>query len=197
MGENTSWQIGRAQDDAVIQPTEIAGLTGDMIQVLAWQDIGVALNREGQVFEWGREKFSRNGRTLSILENSEKIVKVALGNYHVVALTSEGRLFVWGFIITPVPKLWPVSTIDLHGHKTSPEGGKKMLDIVAGGEHFLALTDKGEIYSWGRNDSGQLGDLSDTEGSYHHLPQKVQGKLKKAISRLRVGMILRWHLIRR
>lgn len=34
---------------------------------------------------------------------------------------------------------------------------KKLLKIVCGSVHNLALTEEGEIFSWGNNDSNQLG----------------------------------------
>lgn len=40
--------------------------------------------------------------------------------------------------------------------------GKKVVDFDIGLCHCIALTDKGEVYGWGRNDSGQLGEYSGT-----------------------------------
>ena len=36
--------------------------------------------------------------------------------------------------------------------------GKRVVDIAMGGTHCLALTEDGEVYSWGKNEKGQLGD---------------------------------------
>jgi alpha-tubulin suppressor-like RCC1 family protein len=35
--------------------------------------------------------------------------------------------------------------------------GKYVVQVVAGRYHTLAITDTGEVYSWGLNDWGQLG----------------------------------------
>lgn len=38
--------------------------------------------------------------------------------------------------------------------------GKKIVDVAVGSIHCLAVTEDGEVYSWGRNEQGQLGDTS-------------------------------------
>ena len=38
--------------------------------------------------------------------------------------------------------------------------GKKIVDVSVGSVHCLAATEDGEVYSWGRNEQGQLGDTS-------------------------------------
>lgn len=37
---------------------------------------------------------------------------------------------------------------------------KKIVDVAVGSVHCLAVTEDGEVYSWGRNEQGQLGDTS-------------------------------------
>lgn len=39
-------------------------------------------------------------------------------------------------------------------------GGKKIIDISVGSMHCLAVSEDGDVYGWGRNDQGQLGDMS-------------------------------------
>ena len=41
--------------------------------------------------------------------------------------------------------------------------GKKVISLVNGAKHVLALTDAGEIYSWGNNNYGQLGNMNTFE----------------------------------
>ena len=38
--------------------------------------------------------------------------------------------------------------------------GKKVKDISVGSMHCLAVTEDGEVYGWGRNEQGQLGDMT-------------------------------------
>lgn len=46
------------------------------------------------------------------------------------------------------------------GHYVESLSDKKVLDVAIGPVHCLAVTDGGDVYSWGKNDLGQLGDLS-------------------------------------
>jgi hypothetical protein len=48
--------------------------------------------------------------------------------------------------------------------------GEKVEMISCGAYHSLALTESGEVYSWGRNDSGRLG-IGKTNGS--NIPNQV------------------------
>lgn len=36
--------------------------------------------------------------------------------------------------------------------------GKKIISIATGSLHCVTCSDKGEVYTWGDNDEGQLGD---------------------------------------
>ena len=36
--------------------------------------------------------------------------------------------------------------------------GKKIIDVAVGSMHCLAVTEDGEVYCWGKNEQGQLGD---------------------------------------
>ncbi|KAG5455395.1 MAG: regulator of chromosome condensation 1/beta-lactamase-inhibitor protein II [Olpidium bornovanus] len=47
---------------------------------------------------------------------------------------------------------------------------EKIVDLAVGGMHALALTNKGEVYSWGVNDNGALGREGDED-----IPEKVEG----------------------
>ncbi|KAG5455851.1 MAG: regulator of chromosome condensation 1/beta-lactamase-inhibitor protein II, partial [Olpidium bornovanus] len=53
------------------------------------------------------------------------------------------------------------------GHLNADE---KVVDLAVGGMHTLALTNKGEVYSWGVNDNGALGRDGD-----ENYPEKVEG----------------------
>ncbi|XP_073006972.1 ultraviolet-B receptor UVR8 isoform X1 [Typha latifolia] len=95
---------------------------------------------------------------------SAKIVSVAAGEAHTLALTGDGRVFSWGrgtFGRLGTEKeedeLLPVP-IAL-GERKNGQGGRppKFVGIAAGAYHSLALDDDGSVWSWGYNIYGQLG----------------------------------------
>ena len=86
-------------------------------------------------------------------------VKVECGSQFSVCLTRSGSVFTWG-------------KGDYHrlGHGTDDHvrrprkvaalQGRKVISIATGSLHCVACTDNGEVFTWGDNDEGQLGDGS-------------------------------------
>ena len=54
--------------------------------------------------------------------------------------------------------------------------GKKIAHVAVGTMHCLALTEDGEVYSWGRNDQGQQGDNSTNNRQHATLMSVLDGK---------------------
>ena len=83
-----------------------------------------------------------------------------MGPYHSLAISKEGQLYTWGR-----------NYYGELGHGTSGTKNNKNIptrigtatnwkSIAAGGEHSLAINEAGELYAWGLNDFGHLGDGS-------------------------------------
>ena len=100
----------------------------------------------------------------------ERAVSVSAGGYHSLALTSSGAVWSWGD-----------ESNGRLGHGDEEEqsqpkkveafDGQRVLAVVAGGDHSLALTADSVVWSWGYGREGQLGhgDLQD-----QLLPKKVE-----------------------
>lgn len=54
--------------------------------------------------------------------------------------------------------------------------GKKIISIATGSLHCVACTDKGEVFTWGDNDEGQLGDGTTSALQRPRLVHALQGK---------------------
>jgi alpha-tubulin suppressor-like RCC1 family protein len=88
----------------------------------------------------------------------ERIVMVAAGCRHTVALSEAGHVFTWG-----------LGEDGQLGHgdgddQWAPQqveagrfGGEKVVFVAAGGNHTAAVTAGGQLYTWGWNCHGQLG----------------------------------------
>ncbi|XP_046477721.1 uncharacterized protein ca [Neodiprion pinetum] len=130
------------------------------------------------IYAWGASQFGQLGLEKKLqCPNPELIVTLAheiivdavAGQYHSVALTKDGRVFTWG---------WGVHGQLGHGNtikKNIPTLVTSLLgtivrQISAGHAHTLVLTADGDVYSFGSNVFGQLGNGTNIKSS---LPVKV------------------------
>ncbi|XP_015429351.1 PREDICTED: LOW QUALITY PROTEIN: E3 ubiquitin-protein ligase HERC2 [Dufourea novaeangliae] len=103
------------------------------------------------------------------------VVKVECGSQFSVALTRSGAIYTWG-------------KGDYHrlGHGTDDHvrrprkvaalQGKKIISIATGSLHCVACSDKGEVFTWGDNDEGQLGDGTTSALQRPRLVRALQGE---------------------
>ncbi len=97
------------------------------------------------------------------------MTSIAAGQFHALALASNGKVYGWGYNgngqlgnnlkttpASPVLAVFP--------------SGVTATSIAAGGYHSLAIGSDGNLYGWGYNAYGQLGDGGTTE---HNKPQLV------------------------
>ena len=102
-----------------------------------------------------------------------KVVDVALGEYHTMALTDDGNVWTWGYAGKKGFFNW-MYTQEIgalgHGDKEQhfmptkvnfiEENGIKVAKISAGLYHCNVLTEEGQLYNWGRGLYGVLGNGS-------------------------------------
>lgn len=99
------------------------------------------------------------------------ITKVAAGYAHTIALTDSGLVYAWG--LNDQGQLGNGTNNNSNVPvKVNFPAGVVIVEIAAGGSHNLAITDTHEIYAWGDNDHGQLGDSTKTDRS---TPVKISG----------------------
>ncbi|CAK1548743.1 unnamed protein product [Leptosia nina] len=85
-----------------------------------------------------------------------KVVDVALGYEHKILLTDEGVVYTWGNGRRLQLGHGNLNNLDIPTVVTALSG-VKIIKISAGGWHSCALSDIGDLYVWGWNDTGQLG----------------------------------------
>jgi uncharacterized repeat protein (TIGR02543 family) len=178
-GYNAYGQIGNNTFIVQLTPTEITDkfylIDGDMIiKISMGGSFSSALSLNGRLFTWGNNFYGMLGNGTandSALPNEimssftlnplEIITNISLGAYHSAAITSEGRIFTWGLnntgqlgdgtdVNTPIPK-------DITSQFIL-SSGDIFTDISLGGTHTSVLTLEGQVFVWGNNDRGQIGD---------------------------------------
>lgn len=97
-----------------------------------------------------------------------KVVQVASGQSHIVALNNRGEVYCWG------SGLYGQLGHGVKGNLSLPRlvlTGKSIAQVAAGRYHSLALTTFGVIYSWGCGENGQLGHRDDNP---KYFPQVIE-----------------------
>jgi len=135
-----------------------------MRYVAAGLQTGMAIRNDGTLWGWGRN----SGQMLGIgggpnvsqnrpvqIGTATNWTSVSVSNGHAVALRSDGSMWSWGnnsrgllgdgsFFAALAPR--QISAV-----------GSTWRQVSAGGEHTLAIRSDGTLWSWGSNESGQLG----------------------------------------
>ncbi|XP_018392810.1 PREDICTED: RCC1 and BTB domain-containing protein 1-like [Cyphomyrmex costatus] len=138
----------------------------------------LALMKDGKIYSWGCNNYGQVGNgsydqvvtpTLINIPNlnnldGKRVVDIACGSYHSIALTESGEVYAWG--INDYRIIKKDSLVDINMNQTTTNtpklvnitfNGEKIVNISCGMTFTLAVTEKGEVYSWGENDVGQLG----------------------------------------
>lgn len=140
----------------------------------------LALTSKGEVWAWGANTAGQLGQgNLSTLTRPARVqintpIKViAAGDTHSLAIDFNGRLYAWGS--NNLGQLGPVMSSKLAGFSARPVRVRlsfKLQSIDAGMHYTIALSEQGEVYAWGWNGMGQLGDSAVQSSS---VPIKILG----------------------
>jgi len=178
-GSNTNGQLGDGTILNISTPTDITSQFNLAVgEIIISASLGtkhsLAVTSEGRVFTWGYNYHGQLGDGTTDDKHvpteitdqfnfaiGETITSISLGAYHSSALTSEGRVFTWGYnsygglgIGTTVEKHVPTEITNQFNLAI----GETITTITLGSHHSSALTSEGRVFTWGYNDSGQLGD---------------------------------------
>ena len=137
-----------------------------------------ALTSRGRLLTWGNNQYGQLGDDSTIdrlspvdvtsqfnLNNDETIIQVSFNGISSSAITSEGRIFIWGAKALEIGFLIPQTVpLDITS-EFNLNAGEKIIQVSLGGYHFLAITSEGRIFTWGNNENGQLGDGTTTYSS--------------------------------
>lgn len=135
--------------------------------IVAGHYFTLALKSNGTVWAWGINSNGQLGDGTESDRNTpvqvsglNAVTAIAAGPNHSLALKSDGTVWAWGWNIagqlgngTNTASNIPVWVSGL---------GTNILGLGAGDVHSLVLLSNGAVMSWGYNNSGQLGDGSNT-----------------------------------
>ncbi|KEF59242.1 uncharacterized protein A1O9_04086 [Exophiala aquamarina CBS 119918] len=137
-------------------------------QVVTTDSATFVLTTEGEVYGWGTFRsnegiFGFDNTTLiqlrpKLIKGLKKIVKLAAGANHVLALQSNGVVYGWGSGQQNQLGRRILERRATNSLVPMPVGlPKKIINLGAGAYNSFAIRENGDVYSWGLNNFGQTG----------------------------------------
>ncbi len=183
-GYNNSGQLGNDSTDYSETPVQVMGPEGegfldDVIAVSAGGGFSVALKSDGTLWAWGGNCYGQLGDGTS--DNSytpiqvqgpdgvgfiNDIITVNTGRRHTIAVKSDGTVWTWGYNYDG--QLGDGETDDSYTPvQVKGPGGVGFLgnivEVAAEKYHSFAMDSDGNIWAWGYNSSGRLGDGTEND----------------------------------
>ncbi|XP_022685675.1 RCC1-like G exchanging factor-like protein [Varroa jacobsoni] len=171
-GWGADGQTGLGHYKTVGIPQEVGGdISGERIVLLSSRaDCVLALNEKGDLFGWGNNEYGQLlGATKEMQLHTPKHIKLnkklkgaAAGGSACVVLDENGQVFSWGYGVLGLgpkvehsrnPRLIPPPLFG--ANELNPDSVPVRLE--AGMANFAAVTNRGHLYTWGRNNNGSLG----------------------------------------
>eukprot|EP00941_MAST-03F_sp_MAST-3F-sp1_P003873 g3873.t1 len=177
-------RLGHGNEVDYCTPKRVTSFQTPVKQVICGGHHSAALTEKGAVYTWGFDDDGRLGhgstghqllpKQVSTLE-AEEIVMIACGCWHSAALTADGAVYTWGSCKSGQlgqahRNAAPIPRVVLEGIG----GGVK--HIACGTAHTAAITDTGELYTWGKCDDGRLGYDCVIDQTTPKLVEALRGK---------------------
>jgi len=174
----TTTSAGTGTPESTPTPVTLPGATGGVTQAAAGQYFSLAATSTGQVYAFGMNIQGQLGNLtnagtptpnptpalVTLPGASGQIVQLAAGAEHSLALTSTGQAYAWGDnhygelgygsnTGTDNPNPTPAQIV-------LPAGAGPIVQVAAGSFFTLVLTAAGQVYAFGINNQGQLGNTT-------------------------------------
>jgi RCC1 and BTB domain-containing protein len=179
-GNNSYGQLGNGTTIDNCRPS----LSGKrIVDICCGANYCLVLNSSGEVYAFGRNNYGQigiatNNNQLTPIKvlgfDNKKVVIISCGSSHSLVLTESGEVFGWG------NNAFGQLGIGNNLHQSSPikvnlKNNVFVKDIVCGLYHSLILSTNGDIYAFGFNDCGQLGNGNNES---QNIPLKINNSNK-------------------
>lgn len=124
-------------------------------RVWSWGSSGSAIGRDTSKFENSDEAEAKPGLVEGLPAGS--IVQLVATRSLSAALLENGDVYAWGRFYGPQDPIGFSPTVMDQKTPAKVSGVKNIVQLASGENHLLALDAQGRVFSWGNNDSCQLG----------------------------------------
>lgn len=184
------WSAGTNANGRTAQNTTTSRLTSftQVGTAINWSMVsigsqyGLAINSLGELYSWGNNGDGRTGQGTTVgntlvptkIGTATNWVHCSAGVSHGLAVNSAGELWAWG--LNTSGQLG-------RGNTTSPQttpvkigSSTNWTKVSAGANHSMALNSADDLYAWGSNSAGQVGNGS--FGVNRTTPYQISGDWK-------------------
>ena len=179
-GDNSAGELGNGDGTGSSQSSPVqvevsnsVPLEG-IVAVAAGNTESFAIDASGNVWAWGLNTNGQlglgtndNAYYASQISALGNMVAISASQYHVLALRADGSTWGWGANTSGQGGNGTTSSwITTPTQVIAPSGQAGYLQgiaaVAAGANHSLALGNNGEVWAWGCNSAGQLGNADST-----------------------------------
>lgn len=179
------WGTDPTSGDVRTRPERVDTVVA-FTQVVATSTATVAVDEAGRGWSWGRGDNGQlghgdtaNAGSPKALPNSFVWDTVAAGATDVCGITTDSELYCWGehgsmIAGTEGEHVTAPHQIEIPDDESTgvDESTFGFTDVSVGARHIVAADERGNVYSWGYNDVGQLG-VGSKGGSVRDAPVKL------------------------
>ncbi|KAJ6796559.1 Uncharacterized protein M6B38_219120 [Iris pallida] len=198
-GSGTNYQLGTGNAHIQKLPCKVDALQDSYIKTIAASKFhSVAVSSSGELYTWGFGRGGRLGhpdfdihsgqaavitpRQVTSGLGSRRVKVVAAAKHHTVIATENGEVFTWGSNREGQLGYTSVDTQSTPRRVSSLRS--RVTAVAAANKHSAAVSDSGEVFTWGCNKEGQLGYGTSNSAS-NYIPRMVEylkGKVFRGVS---------------
>ncbi|CAJ2672066.1 unnamed protein product [Trifolium pratense] len=198
-GSGANYQLGTGNAHIQKLPCKVDSLNGSIIKLISAAKFhSVALTDRGEVYTWGFGRGGRLGhpdfdihsgqaavitpRQVTTGLGSRRVMAIAAAKHHTVIATQGGEVFTWGSNREGQLGYTSVDTQPTPRRVSSLRS--RIVAIAVANKHTAAVSDLGEVFTWGCNREGQLGyGTSNSASNYTpHVVESLKGKTLTKVS---------------
>ena len=146
-------------------PVQVTALGTAAVEVATGVLSSCARKNDGTLWCWGANSAGELGDGSSSSRPSPVqvtalgacVVQVEVGGAHACARKDDGTLWCWGW--NRFGQVGDGTTEDRHTPVQVSALGASIVEVAVGSSYTCARKNDGTLWCWGRNDTGQLGDL--------------------------------------
>jgi alpha-tubulin suppressor-like RCC1 family protein len=209
-GSNQTGQLGNGASAVNQVMAEVRATTNWSLDAIVAIDAGyshsIALKADGTVWTWGSDNNGELGDDVTRANKSTPVqvsglsgvYSIAAGSFHNLALTCNGTMWAWGW--DAYGQLGNDAALTDQPTPVTIPGASFCRAIGAGGYHSLAVLYNGQVYAWGYNGYGELGDGTNAQQTTPKLlPSatlnnmiELDGGVFHSIGRQANGLVFTW-----